>query len=42
MQEVFLSILSKLDVTQELTGYIAYKIHFVLYVMVSSGLGTKK
>lgn len=41
MQETFLSILSKLDATQECTGYIAYKIYFVLYVMVSSAVGTK-
>ncbi|KAF3824247.1 hypothetical protein GH733_008532 [Mirounga leonina] len=41
MQEPFLSILSKLDATQKGTGYIAYKIYFVLYVMVSSALGTK-
>lgn len=41
MQETFLSILSKLDATQECTGYIASKIYFVIYVMVSSALGTK-
>jgi len=41
MQETFLSILSKLDATQKGTGYIAYKIYSVLYVMVSSALGTK-
>lgn len=41
MQEAFLSILSKLDATQECTGYIAYKTYFVLYVMVSSALGTE-
>lgn len=42
MQGAFLCILSKLDVIQEHNGYIAYKIYFVLYIMVSSALGTKK
>lgn len=41
LQEAFLSILSELDATQECNGFTAYKIYFVLYVMISSALGTK-
>lgn len=41
MQEAFLSLLSKLDASQESTDYTAYKIYFMLYVMVSSALGTE-